>query len=131
MSRINTGAFLPWNATACANGTTLTSEWISVSRAAELQVYLRLLSAAGSPNHTLSIHYSPKDYHYLNSVTATTADYVAITIVSASTSEIMQQFDKSGVADLAYPPRAVRLSIVGEAAANADSVVTCYLLWKE
>ncbi len=131
MGHINTGAFKPWADTACAHGVSLTSEWFSVSRAAELQAYLLTVSAAGTPKFSLYLHYSPMDYQYLNSITATTTSYVAITLVSDSTSEILQQFDKTGVTDLAYPPRAVRMVATAAADSNDDSVVTAWLLWKE
>ena len=64
-----------------------TSEWFDVGSWTDKSIWYEADGA--NTDYDVIIHLSPKDYYSLNQITASTEDYVAVTIVTAHADQIL------------------------------------------
>ena len=96
-----------------------TTEWLDTNGWTD-KVVTYEVDSSGSIALTLTADISPQHYYELNNKTATTDDYVVITIASAASGAIAARVDASDLDDLQRPFRSMRLK-----AANGDASAAC------
>jgi len=119
----------PTNLTVSGGATpSRTSEWLNTSGLTNFVVSYQLTGADASPDFTVTIDVSAQSAYELNNKTATTADYVALTVVSGATSGVFARKDATDLDDLQRPIRAMRVKVANN---KADEVVTSFNVWIE
>ena len=105
---------------------TKTSEWWDVNGWTDKVVSFEV-DSGGTIDTDVIVHMSPHGYYELNNKTATTDDYVAVTIVEANTSAIMVRKDSSDIDDLQRPCRSMRVVIDNDQAGEAVTGFTVFV----
>ena len=129
IQKVNHNVIRPFTDQALAAvgvGDNATSEWLDVSGLTDKKVSWEI-DSAGAIDVDIIAHVSPLGAYELNHKTASTEDYVAVTIVEAHVAAIMVSVDASDVDDLQRPFRSVRFNISNDSAA----AVTGMSLWIE
>lgn len=127
--------YKPWTGTDGALATAgagvegadqLTSEWLDISNW-ENKVVAWEVDSAGTIDWNLNAHISSQGAYELNNKTATTDDYVAVTIVNAHSDAIYTRKDTTDFDDLQRPIRSIRFVIDND---QAQAVTGCQV-WIE
>jgi hypothetical protein len=131
-SYITHNVFQPWTGTdgalTAAGGATetRTSEWFDTEGWTD-RVVAWEVDSAGTIDFNVTMHISSQDSYVLNNKTCTTEDYVAVTIVDATTTAVYTRKDSDDVAELKIPVRSTRFVIENDQA----QAVTGVTLWFE
>lgn len=119
----------PTNLTVSGGATpSRTSEWLNTSGYTNFVVAYQLTGSDASPDFTVTLDVSSQDAYELNNKTATTADYVTLTIASGITSGVYGRKDATDVDDLQRPIRAMRVKMANN---QAGETVTSFNIWIE
>lgn len=126
-SKIFHPIFQPWSGTdgaltvASVTATaTRTSEWFDISGWTDKVISWEIDGADASPDLGIVAHISSQGAYELNNKTATTDDYVAVTIAANHTDGVYTRKDATDFDDLQRPIRSIRFVITN----NIEEVVT-------
>lgn len=134
INRVEHPTYQPWTGTDGAlaaagdagGADILTSEWFDVSGWTD-KVIAWEVDSEGTIDFNVTAHLSSQGAYELNNKTCTTEDYVAVTIVDATTTAVYTRKDSSDVDDLQRPIRSMRIVIENDQA----EPVTGVNLWLE
>ena len=93
-----------------------TSAWYDTSGWTDRVIGLQV-GSAGTIDFDLIMHISSQGAYELNNKTATTADYVAVSIVDALTTGVYTRYDSDDIDELKIPVRSTRFVINNDQAA--------------
>lgn len=99
---------------------TRTSEWFDVANWENKVISWEIDGADASPDVAIVAHISSQDNYELNNKTASTEDYVAVTIAANHTDGVYTRKDTTDFDDLQRPIRSIRFVITN----NIEEVVS-------
>ena len=132
---VNHNVVMPWTGTAGALATAgagvegvdlKTSDWIDTSGWTDRVIAFEV-DSGGTIDFDVIMHISSQHAYELNNKTATTDDYVAVSIVDAHTTAVYTRYDSDDHDELKIPVRSTRIVINNDQAA----VVTGCTVWLE
>lgn len=100
-----------------------TSDWHDVGGWTDKSIWYE--SDGANPDFDIIVHLSPKDYYSLNQITATTEDYVAVTIVTAHGDQILTLVTADDEDKLQRPIMSMRVYIDNDSA----TAITASNVW--